>query len=54
MSKEQNIVIVAAYMGTEPAKKNFDQLTRLVKDKKVKSDGIILVEKDKEIGRAHV
>ena len=28
MSKEQNIVIVAAYMATEPAKKNFDQLAR--------------------------
>ena len=48
MSKEQNIVIVAAYMGTEPAKKNFDQLTQLVKDKKIKSDGMILVEKDKD------
>ena len=49
MSKEdKNIVIVAAYMGTEPAAKNFDQLTQLVKDKKIKSDGMILVEKDKD------
>ena len=49
MSKEdKNIVIVAAYMGTEPAKKNFDQLTQLVKAKKIKSDGMILVEKDKD------
>ena len=48
MSKEQNIVIVAAYMETEPAKMNFDQLTRLVKDKRIKSDGMILVEKDKD------
>ena len=48
MGKEQNIVIVAAYMETEPAKKNFDQLTQLVKDKKLKSDGMILVEKDKD------
>ena len=45
---DKNIVIVAAYMGTEPAKKNFDQLTQLVKDKKIKSDGMILVEKDKD------
>ncbi len=49
MSKEdKNIVIVAAYMATEPAKKNFDQLTQLVKDKTIKSDGMILVEKDKD------
>ena len=48
MSKEKNIVIVAAYMGNEPAKKNFDQLTQLVKEKKVKSDGMILVQKDQE------
>jgi arylsulfatase A-like enzyme/uncharacterized membrane protein len=49
MSKEEkNIVIVAAYMGTEPAKKNFDQLTQLVKDRKVKSDGMILVQKNLE------
>ena len=49
MSKEdKTIVIVAAYMGTEPAKKNFDQLTQLVKDKKIKSDGMILVEKNKD------
>jgi arylsulfatase len=48
MSKEQNIVIIAAYMGTEPAQKNFDQLTQLVKAKKIKSDGMILVEKDKD------
>ena len=39
---------MAAYMATEPAKKNFDQLTQLVKDKKIKSDGMILVEKDKD------
>ena len=49
MSKEdKNVVIVAAYMGTEPARKDFDQLTQLVKDKKVKSDGMILVEKDND------
>ncbi len=30
------------------AKKNFDQLTQLVKDKTIKSDGMILVEKDQD------
>jgi arylsulfatase len=35
-------------MATEPAKKNFDQLTQLVKDKTIKSDGMILVEKDQD------
>lgn len=46
MSKEdKNIVIIAAYMQTEPAARNFDQLTQLVKEKKIKSDGLILVEK---------
>ncbi len=49
MSKEdKNIVIIAAYMQTEPAARNFDQLAQLVKAKKVKSDGLILVEKDME------
>jgi arylsulfatase len=44
--KEKNIVIVAAYMAREPAQNDFDQLTQLVKDKQIKSDGMILVEKD--------
>ena len=48
MSKEQNIVIIAAYTAIEPATKNFDALAQLVKDKKVKSDGMILVQKDSE------
>ncbi|MGZ4948737.1 MAG: DUF1269 domain-containing protein, partial [Halobacteriota archaeon] len=39
---------MAGYQAIEPAEKNFDQLTRLVKDKKVKSEGMILVERDKE------
>ncbi|MGZ4885255.1 MAG: sulfatase-like hydrolase/transferase, partial [Halobacteriota archaeon] len=43
-----NLVIMAGYQAIEPAKKNFDQLTQLVKDKKVKCEGMILVERDKE------
>ena len=46
MSKENDIVIIAAYMATEPASKNFDQLVQLVKDKKIKCDGMILVQRD--------
>ncbi|MGE5375850.1 MAG: sulfatase-like hydrolase/transferase, partial [Bacteroidota bacterium] len=48
MSKEQDIIIIAAYLDTEPASKNFDALVRLVKDKKIKSDGMILVKKDQD------
>ena len=48
MSKEPNIVIIAAYPTIEPATKDFDQLVQLVKDKKVKTDGMILVKKDAE------
>ena len=53
MNKEQknvgnNIIIVAGYQAIEPARKNFDQLTQLVKNKKIKSEGMILVEQDKD------
>ena len=53
MSKEEehtgdNLVIMSGYQSTEPAEKNFDQLIQLVKDKKVKCEGMILVERDKE------
>jgi arylsulfatase len=46
MSKEHDIVIVAVYPAAELATRDFDQLVQVVKDKKVKSDGMILVEKD--------
>ena len=46
MSKEQNIVIIAAYQAVEPASSNFDALVQLVKDKTIKTDGMILVQKD--------
>lgn len=49
MSKEQNnIVIMAGYQSIEPAKKNFDRLTELVKNKQIKSEGTILVEQDRD------
>jgi len=47
VSKKQksigNSIIIAGYQAMEPAKKNFDQLAQLVKEKKVKSEGMILV-----------
>jgi arylsulfatase len=38
---------MAGYPSIEPAQKDFDRLVQLVKGKKVKSEGVILVEKDK-------
>ena len=37
-------VIMAAYQSTGAAQKDFDALVRLVKDKTVKTEGVILVE----------
>ncbi|MGE5292955.1 MAG: arylsulfatase [Micromonosporaceae bacterium] len=39
-------VIMAAYPSVEPAHKDFDALVQLVKDKTVRSEGVILVEHD--------
>lgn len=47
MSKDQkNIVIMAAYLAADQAQKDFDALVLLVKGKKIKTDGMILVQKD--------
>jgi arylsulfatase A-like enzyme/uncharacterized membrane protein len=48
MSQENDIVIIAAYPVAELAAKNFEALVQLVKDKKITSEGMILVAKDKE------
>jgi arylsulfatase len=48
MSKENNIVIIAAYPAIDLATNNFDQLVQLVKDKKIGTDGMILVQKEQE------
>jgi arylsulfatase len=54
MSKDQkNIVIMAGYQDTDAARKDFDGLIQLVKAKKVRTDGIILAQHDKD-GRASV
>jgi len=39
-------VIMAAYPSTGPAERDFDALVQLVKDKAVRSEGVILVEHD--------
>ncbi|HSL96255.1 MAG TPA: arylsulfatase [Thermoleophilia bacterium] len=46
-------VILAGYPAAETAKHDFDQLVGLVKDKKVKTEGLILVERD-ESGEVRV
>ena len=46
-------IVMAAYPAGEPAQADFDGLVRLVKDKKVKSEGLILVEHD-ESGEVRV
>ena len=46
-------LVLAAYPALEPAQKDFDALAALVKEKKVRSDGMILVTRD-EAGEVHV
>jgi len=46
-------LILAGYPALEPAQKDFDELVKLVKEKKVKSEGMILVTRD-EAGEVHV
>ncbi len=50
---ESQSVLLAGYQSLDPAEKDFDRLVQLVKDKKVKTEGVILVEKDEE-GRVTV
>jgi arylsulfatase len=46
-------VIMAGYPAGAAARKDFDQLLKVVKDKKVRSEGLILVEHD-EAGQVSV
>src|SRR6266571_6731169 len=39
-------VIMAGYQNIEPAKKNFEAFVKLIKDKQVRSKGVVLVEHD--------
>jgi hypothetical protein len=46
-------VIMAGYQSHEPAQKNFEAFVKLIKDKQVRSEGVILVEHDED-GKARV
>ncbi len=46
-------VIMAGYQNIEPAKKNFEAFVKLIKDKQVRSKGVVLVEHDMD-GQVHV
>ncbi len=47
MSKDASkIVIVAGYASLDPAQRNFEQLARLVRTKQVRSEGLILVQRN--------
>jgi uncharacterized membrane protein len=39
-------VIMAGYQSIEPAQKNFEAFVQLIKEKQVRSEGVILVEHD--------
>ena len=41
-------LMMAAYPAADPAQRDFDALVRLVKDKAVKTEGVILVEQDSD------
>src|SRR6266568_2860195 len=41
-------VIMAGYQSLEPAQKNFEAFVKLIKDKQVRSKGVILVEHDED------
>ncbi len=44
--KDKFDVIMAGYQSIEPAQKNFEAFVKLIKDKQVRSEGVILVEHD--------
>ncbi|MDP1553189.1 MAG: arylsulfatase [Methanobacteriaceae archaeon] len=45
---ENNIVIMAGYQTIDAAEKNFDELTQLASDKKIETEGVILVQNSQE------
>ena len=53
MSDESLDVVIAVYLIPDLAKQDFDGLVKLVEDKTVSSDGVVLVTKDPE-GEVHV
>jgi uncharacterized membrane protein len=53
MSDEPLDVLIAVYLIPDLAKQDFDALLKLIEDKAVESDGVVLVTKDPE-GEVHV
>jgi hypothetical protein len=44
--KDSHDVIMAGYQSLEPAQKNLDALVKLIKDKQLRSEGVILVQQN--------
>jgi arylsulfatase A-like enzyme/uncharacterized membrane protein len=53
MAKEQKIVIMAGYQSVEAAEKDFEGFVKLVQEKKLRTDGVILAQHDKD-GKARI
>jgi uncharacterized membrane protein len=48
MSDKHKDVLIAAYLFEDLAKKDFDTVVELAKDKKITVEGVVLVQKDEE------
>jgi len=53
MSDDQKDVLIAAYLFEDLAKKDFDAVLKLAKDKAITVEGVVLVQKD-ETGEVEV
>jgi len=53
MSDDQKDVMIAAYLFEDLAKRDFDAVLKLAEDKKIKVEGVVLVQKDTD-GEMHV
>src|SRR2546430_8480987 len=48
MSDDQKDVVIAAYLFEDLAKKDFDEVLKLAKDKAITVEGVVLVQKDEK------
>jgi uncharacterized membrane protein len=53
MSEDQKDVLIAAYLFEDLAKRDFDAVLKLAKDKTITVEGVVLVQKDTD-GEVHV
>jgi uncharacterized membrane protein len=53
MSDNQKDVLIAAYLFEDLAKRDFDAVLKLVEDKTITAEGVVLVQKDHD-GEVHV